>query len=295
MVDHDRRIPLELPPLRQWLFHLIDSYDALAEAGEIGYRDEEIRLYRASLVSAAMACYGEFRRPVRARIRELLALGVASYGLTGGLPAEGPFSGPMVVDFMVCSLWPLATAPTLPPHWLDAFIAITGSPPLATPVIQARYRRRTHEAMSPREFGQALAEVNFAGGVGNLLRDLSDPARGGCALAAMAIASARYAPRRGATDKRVARWALRAALGGAGEALTTVNDGLAHYPRHPPLPPGQAAAVGEPAALPGPGAPRHRGEPAAVGGSAVLAAQGEPGPATLTAGPAARPVIFGRR
>jgi hypothetical protein len=111
----------------------------------------------------------------------------------------------------------------------------------------------------------------------------------------MAIASARYAPRRGAARKRVARWALLAALGGAGDALTTVNDGLAHYPRNPPLPPGPASAVGEPAVVPGPGTRPGPGEPAAAGEPAVPAVRDEPWPATLTAGPAARPVILGRR
>ena len=45
-----------------------------------------------------------------------------------------------------------------------------------------------------------------------LLDELADPRGAGCALAAMAIARTRYAPRRGANQKRVAKWALLAAI-----------------------------------------------------------------------------------
>ncbi len=77
---------LDLPRLRQWIGHLIENYDALVSRGDIGYSQREIRLYRDSLISIARACNGEFKPPVKARIRELLALGAASYGLAAGAP-----------------------------------------------------------------------------------------------------------------------------------------------------------------------------------------------------------------
>ena len=222
-MDYEGRAPLELPQLRRWIGQLIENYDALVRRGEIGYSEQEIRLYRDALISAAQACDGEFKRPVKARIRELLALGAASYGLPAAVPrprwpadvprAE-PLSAPAMIDFTVCALWPVATMPGLPRGWLGAFLNVTRSTHLASLVVRARYRLGTPEAMSPSEFGQALAEINYAPGVWTLLDDLGDPGRGGCALTGMAIAHARYAPRRGATQKRVAQWALAAATGG---------------------------------------------------------------------------------
>src|SRR6201996_9833125 len=93
LVDYQRRAPLDFPLLRQWVGYLIESYDALERRGEIGYSQQEIRLYRESLISAGLACDGEFKRPVKARIRELLALGAASYGLGAGAPGAGAFAG----------------------------------------------------------------------------------------------------------------------------------------------------------------------------------------------------------
>ncbi len=47
LVDDRRRAPLDFPLLRQWIGYLIESYDALERRGEIGYSQQEIRLYRA--------------------------------------------------------------------------------------------------------------------------------------------------------------------------------------------------------------------------------------------------------
>jgi hypothetical protein len=214
-VDDQRRAPLDHPRLRQWIGHLIDSYDALERRGEIGYSQQETRRYRQALASAALACDGEFRRPVKARIRELLALGAASYGLAADAPGPVSFADETVVDFAVCALWPLATLPELPGAWLGAFLDVTRSTQLASLVIRARYRLGTPEEMSAPEFAQDLTRVSFAPGIRTLLADLSDPRRAGCALTAMAIAHRSYAPRRGATQKRVAQWALAAATGAA--------------------------------------------------------------------------------
>jgi hypothetical protein len=103
--------------------------------------------------------------------------------------------------------------PDLPGTWLDVFLDVTHSAALASLVVQARYRSGTPEAMSPAEFGRAMTEVSYGPGIRNLLDDLADPRGAGCALAAMAIARTRYAPRRGASQKRVAKWALLAATG----------------------------------------------------------------------------------
>ena len=212
-MHYEERTPLDLPQLRQWLGQLIENYDVLVRAGRIGYSQREIRLYRAALISTARTCDGEFERPVKARIRELLALGAASYGLpTGPLPTES-FPGQKVLDFAVCSLWPLATVPGLPSTWLGAFLDITGSTAMASLIVRARYHCGTPEAMSPSEFGQALSGLSYTPGIRNLLDDLGDPRRAGCALTGIAIAHTGYAPRRGATQKRVARWALLAAIG----------------------------------------------------------------------------------
>jgi hypothetical protein len=212
-VDDQRRAPLELPRLRQWAGHLIESYDALQRRGEIGYSQQETRLYREALVSAVRACDGEFKRPVKARIRELLALGAASYGLAADRPAPVSFADGTVVDFAVCALWPMATLPELPSTWLGAFLDVARSTHLASLIVRARYRLGTPDEMSAGEFGQAVAQVNYAPGIRTLLADLGDPRRAGCALTGLAIAHRSYAPRRGATQKRVAQWALAAATG----------------------------------------------------------------------------------
>jgi len=287
--DYDRRAPLELPRLRQWTGYLIESYDDLTARGQIGYAQPEIDQYRAALVSAGRAAGGEFKRSLKARIRELLALGVAGYGLSGGVPAGVPLSRPMIVDLAVCSLWPLATVPSLPPAWLEEFTAIIRSAHLASPIVRARYRRRIGDPMSPQEFGQVLSEVKFGWGFANVLRDLADPGRGGGALTAMAIASTRYAPRRGASQQRVARWALRTALAGmtgdrSSDTPATISGWLTHCLHHPRRP------------YPLPTAPaRPQPEPDTWPEQAVPAARNEPWPATLTASPSARPVLIGRR
>ena len=110
-MDRQRRTPTEVPRLRDWLDRLIQNYDALVYRGEIGYSQQEIKLYRDSLASAALACDGEFKRPVKARIRELLALGAASYGLAGGVPRPVSGSAEALADFAVCAVWPVVTAP----------------------------------------------------------------------------------------------------------------------------------------------------------------------------------------
>lgn len=89
-MDDSRRAPLDLPQLRLWPGYLIKNYDALASGGDIGYSPQEVDHYRACLVSLAQACEGQFGRPLKARIRELLALGVAGYGIAGGVPAGVP-------------------------------------------------------------------------------------------------------------------------------------------------------------------------------------------------------------
>ena len=302
MVDHDRRAPLDLPQLRLWLGYLIKNYDALAGDGEIGYSPQEIDHYRAALVSVARACDGQFDRPLKPRIRELLALGVAGYGVAGGVPVGVPFSGEMIVDLAACALWPLASSPGLPRDWLDAFISITVCPRMATPIVRARYRRRIEEPMSALEFRQAVGEVNFAWGIRNLLRDLSDPRRGGGALAAMAIACTRYAPRRGATQQRVAKWALLSTLGGmaggvtghrAGDALTTLDDWVAHCVRHPHAYMTKPDVQPDRPATPSPDLPATPllDQPVAQP-RPRSAPDDEPWPATLTASPAGRTVVF---
>jgi hypothetical protein len=212
-VHNEERTPLDLPQLQRWLGQLIENYDALVRADGIGYSPREIRLYRNALISTARTCDGEFERPVKARIRELLALGAASYGLpTGPRPAES-FPGQKVLDFAVYSLWPLATVPGLPSTWLGAFLDMTGSTAMASLIVRARYHCGTPEAMSPAEFGQALTGLSYTPGIRNMLDDLGDPRRAGAALTGIAIAHTGYAPRRGATQKRVAKWALLAAIG----------------------------------------------------------------------------------
>jgi hypothetical protein len=220
-MDYEGRTPLDLPRLRPWIGHLIENYDALVSRGDIGYSQREIGLYREALMSIGRACDGDFKRPVKARIRELLALGAASYALPAGAPPTQSLTGQQVIDFGVCCLWPLATVPDLPGTWLDSFLDITHSAGLASLVVQARYRSRISEAMSPSEFGQAMTEVSYAPGIRNLLDELADPRGAGCALAAMAIARTRYAPRRGASQKRVAKWALLAAIGACPEPPRT--------------------------------------------------------------------------
>ncbi len=232
LVDHQRRASLDFPLLRQWVGYLIESYDALERRGEIGYSQQEIRLYRESLISAALACDGEFKRPVKARIRELLALGAASYGLGAGAPGPVSFAGETVVDFAVCALWPMATLPELPSAWLGAFLDVTRSTQLASLVVRARYRLGTPDVMSAQEFGDTLAQVDFAPGIRTLLADLADPRRAGCALTAMAIAHTSYAPRRGANQQRVAQWALGAATGGlAGHRIPAPRPVAGRVPR----------------------------------------------------------------
>jgi hypothetical protein len=85
--------------------------------------------------------------------------------------------------------------------------------------------------MSAQAFGRALTEVNFAPGLLNLLNDLADPGRGGCAFTAITLASTGTIPERMGRVKVATLWVLMAAAAGvignrADDILTGLLDWL---------------------------------------------------------------------
>lgn len=227
--------PPDLSQLRVWISRLAADYEQVTRAGQLPVTRAEKRKHRNALRSARNSCDGKVSGPGKERIRELIAVGVSRYQPVSGLPPDGLLPEQIAIDFAVSALWPLVVVPKLPKSYLDDLSQIS-SEPLARLVAHARIARTSGPGMSVGAFGRAVTNSAFAPGVLNLLNDLADPRRGGCALTAASIANSGSIPPHKKSPKVVAAWLLSAAAAGvvgnrADDALTNTVDWL-HQSAH---------------------------------------------------------------
>jgi hypothetical protein len=220
----------DLPQLRVWISRLAADYEQMIRAENLPLTRAEKRKHQNALRSARNSCDGKVGGVGKERIRELIAVGVSRYQPVGGLPPDGLLPEQIAIDFAVSALWPLVVVPKLPKSYLDDLSQIS-SEPLARLVAHARLARTSGPGMGVQKFGEAVANSAFAPGVLNLLNDLADPRRGGCALTAASIAGSGSMPPHRTSPKVVAVWLLSAAAAGvvgnrADDALTNVVDWL---------------------------------------------------------------------
>jgi hypothetical protein len=226
---------LDLPQLRVWIARLASDYEQVLRSGQLPLTSTEKRKYRDAIRSAANSCEGKVSGSGKGRIRELIAVGVSGFYPIGELPPNSLLPEQIAIDFAVSALWPLVIVPKLPKSYLDDLSQIS-SEPLARQVAHARLARTSGPGMSVDAFGRAIANSAFAPGVLNLLNDLADPRRGGCALTAASIAGSGNKPPQEKPFKIAAAWLLSAAAAGvvgnrADDALTNTLDWL-HQSAH---------------------------------------------------------------
>ncbi len=225
-------VPPDLPHLTMWISRIAADYERIAEAKKENLSKKEIRNYRRVLHSVGQTCAGGPSGPSKDQLRELIAAGAVSYASHGHqLPPE-PVPEQLAVDLAVYSLWPIVQVPTLPNSYFKDLTEIS-SEPIARLVAHARLSRSSGSPMSALAFGRALTGVNFAPGLLNLLNDLADPRRGGCAFTAIMLASTGTVPERTNRVKTAALWVLMAAAAGvignrADDILTGLVDWLSN-------------------------------------------------------------------
>lgn len=170
--------PLDLPHLRKWIDQLLGDYrDLLSRQGSSAPQRHLWHLERVQgLVADPPA------RPGKDAVRRLVVAGVVEYVALSRAVAA-PASEHVVLDMVVFALWPVVRAPALPDDWWDHLAGIT-SPRLAAEVANAR----RDPATTCESFTRAVAAEPFGQAALSLLEDLADPARGGPALTAMAMA-----------------------------------------------------------------------------------------------------------
>ncbi|RKT54346.1 hypothetical protein C8E97_2966 [Saccharothrix australiensis] len=143
-------------------------------------------------------------------VRRLVVAGMVGYLAQPGPPPDESVPEHVLLDLVVCSLWPVVTARKLPPDWPGELARIT-SPRLAALVRRARDERQPAEV-----FARSVADKSFSSAMVALFDDLADPRRGGALLAAMALAGGLATPPTGKQRGReVAAWALAIAGGAA--------------------------------------------------------------------------------
>ncbi|MGH3914304.1 MAG: hypothetical protein ACRDTC_12995 [Pseudonocardiaceae bacterium] len=148
-------------------------------------------------------------------MRGLIATGVIQYkNSVQEIPKEA-LPEVLMLDLIVDALWPIVIAPEYPGSWHGALVELT-SLELASFVSYAR--AAGGGSMDKQTFYSGIAETSFAGGILNLLYDLSSPRGAGSYLTTVAVADGFDAPPMGSTPEKSLRWIYR----GAGLVAGTV-------------------------------------------------------------------------
>lgn len=210
----DDRRPLDLLTLRLWVDRIAVDYRTMVK--DTGDRAGAAHIRQIDLVRAGLDDSGPENERRKDAVRRLVVAGIIGYVSLPGAPPDEPVTEQLLLDLIVFSLWPVATAKKLPPGWQGELAQIT-SPRLAALVERARDERKP----SAESFARAVANKSFSSAMATLFDDLADPRRGGALLTAMAIAGGLPAPPTGRREgKKVAAWALAIAGGAAlAEAL----------------------------------------------------------------------------
>jgi hypothetical protein len=226
--------PLDLPLIRQWL-------GTLASVGNDSARGGKHHLLRKTakpaqshedgvnaLIDNLSGMLGG--SPTEDILRRLLALGAVHYiRRIGRVPVDAKTED-VILDVTAFALWSVAQAPVLPSDWEEVLARLT-SPRMADLVAQVRgvdaARRRENFAI----FYGILASSPITQGARNLMADLSDPRRGGSALASLALAAGLPEPDPRQRNKAAIAWLFTAlfsgALGAEGGHLADAIDRMA--------------------------------------------------------------------
>lgn len=228
--------PMDLPQLRFWLTRLASDYEKILTEKNPPLTKRQRKDHRKALASVRQTCEGSANGQGKNRVRELIAAGAISYGLSRHRPPDELIPEQLIIDFAVFALWPLIIVPKLPESYFDD-LRVISSEPLARLVTHARLSRMTKSPMTAEDFARALAGSNVAAGVRNLLNDLADPQRGGCAFTAISIAGTGTVPHGRTSPKVIAMWVLAAAGAGiignrADDAVTKAWDWLDNADNH---------------------------------------------------------------
>jgi hypothetical protein len=262
-------VPFDLPGLKLWIARLASEYanataDRNTKPGKKAHK--ETKRNAAQLDQLKQELSGSLRDArTEDTLRRLLAAGVVQYIRAAGMDSTNAVPEHVVQDVVAFALWSIVQAPVLPADWQGALACIT-SPRMADLVAQARSVDSTREPEDFVGFVRVLAHRPLSQGSLNLLRDLGDPARGGPALTALALAASLPRPDKRKGTKTAVTWVFVAAAGGAlgaegADGTATVNrlareawDWLSANNVKPKLP-GVSSAVG---AMPlAASAPRH--------------------------------------
>ena len=194
---------------RAWVAGLVEQYDSLSRSP----LDRAHRQRAKELRRLLSTLDGAHARSSKDCLRRLIAAGLVRYaGITDRLTPDA-LPADVMFDLAGVALWPIVIAPSLPADWMGALQGIS-SPELARTVAHAR---NFHEAGAAGDelthFLRSLADASLGAGLYHLFDDMSDPGRGGSALAAVAIASGGKPPK--LTGARgVLVWVLGAAAAG---------------------------------------------------------------------------------
>jgi hypothetical protein len=133
----------------------------------------------------------------------------------------------IVLDVLAFALWPVAQARSLPTDWEEVLTRLT-SPRAAALVALARKVNATQNPDDFENLYHVLASSSVTRAARNLLDDLSDPRRGGAALASLALAVDLPEPDPRQRQKAAVIWIFTTLFGGAlgaeGEHLADVVD-----------------------------------------------------------------------
>lgn len=210
--------PLDLPQIRRWLSSLaVGELDAARSGRSKFFRKPRSKTssHAEELSAIAENLSGSFNHCSTADVlHRLLAIGTVQYIRAIGQVPVGADASDVVMDVVAFALWSVVQAEALPTDWESVLARLT-SPRMADLVAQARDAHAARRTENFTVFVQVLARRPMHGAAHNLLDDLSDPRRGGAALAALALASGLPEPDPRKREKSAATWIFTALLGGA--------------------------------------------------------------------------------
>jgi hypothetical protein len=210
--------PLDLPLIRQWLGTLTPAgadsarggrYRLLRKTARPGQSDQDEVKALTDNLSGVLG-----RSPTEDILRRHLALGVVQYvKRIGRVPVDAKAED-VVLDVAAFALWSVVQAPVLPSDWEEVLARLT-SPRMTGLVARAREADAARNRDNFAIFYAILASSPVSQGARNFMEDLSDPRRGGSALASLALAADLPKPDPRQRHKAAIAWVLTAVFSGA--------------------------------------------------------------------------------
>ena len=203
--------PITSIELHHWLSRAAEDFRRISAARGFDLPPKELASISDGL-DRAIVVLGDLTQERTDSVRHLLIGGLVHHLSECGTPPVQPLPEQVILDIAVSALWPLVTAPNVPPSWMDDVVTIT-SPRIGALVAEARRLTSSSKLVTPQSFARALASQSFARGMANLLDDLSDPKRGGPIVTALAVAAHVAPPPHKASLKAMSGWLFAAAMG----------------------------------------------------------------------------------